>query len=172
MVSQEFYSNFCDKIEESLKGTKNEYLTKNLFIGKICHKNTCSSCNQYFLKYEEFKNISLEVKEIETIYKSLDKYISSEDIEDYYYSFCNKKVTIKRNTLLTSLPNILVFHLNRIILDFETGDQVKITFRFEFPIDLNLKNYCLENYIKEGKNIYEKKDDYYKYVLRGVIIHS
>ena len=172
MDSQEFYSNLCDKIEESLKGTKNEYLIKNLFIGKICHKNTCSSCNQYFLKYEEFKNISLEVKEIETIYKSLDKYISSEDIEDYYYSFCNKKVTIKRNTLLTSLPNILVFHLNRIILDFETGEQIKINSRFEFPIDLNLKNYCLENYIKEGKNIYEKKDDYYKYILRGVIIHK
>ena len=172
MDSQEFYSNFCDKIEESLKGTKNEYLIKNLFIVKICHKNTCNSCNQYILNYEEFKNISLEVKEIENIYKSLDKYIYTEDIEDYNCSYCNKKVTMKRNTLLSSLPNILVFHLNRIMLDFETGEQIKINSRFEFPIDLNLKNYCFENNIKEGKNIYEKKDEYYKYVLRGVIIHK
>ena len=172
MDSLEFYSNLCDKIEESLKGTKNEYLIKNLFIGKICHKNTCISCNQYSLGYEEFKNISLEVKEIENIYRSLDKYISSEEIEDYNCSFCNKKVTMKRNTLLSNLPNILIFHLNRIMLDFETGEQIKINSRFEFPIELDLKNYCLENNIKEKKNIYEKKDEYYKYELRGVIIHK
>ena len=172
MDSLELYSNLCDKIEESLKGTKNEYLIKNLFIGKICHKNTCSSCNNYSLRYEEFKNISLEVKEIENIYKSLDKYISSEDIEDYNCSFCNKKVTMKRNTLLSNLPNILIIHLNRIMLDFETNEQIKINSRFEFPIELELKNYCLENNVKEGKNIYEKKDEYYKYELRGVVVHK
>ena len=168
--SLEFYSNLCDKIEESLKGTKNEYLIKNLFIGKICHINTCSSCKLNSLSYEDFKNISLEVKGIEGIYKSLDQYLSSEDIEYYNCSYCHKKVTMKRKTLLSSLPNILIFHLNRIILNFETGEQIKINSKFEFPIELDLKKYCLENNVKERKTIYKKKDEYYKYELRGLVI--
>ena len=163
MDSQEFYSNLCDKIEESLKGTINQYLIKNLFIGKICHKNTCSLCGHESYRNEEFKNITLEVKDMKDIYDSFEKYVSSEDIEDYNCSNCNKKVTMKRNTLLSGLPNILVFHLNRITYDYENGtDQIKINSRFEFPIDLNLnKKYCLE-----------KKNEYYKYKLRGVVIHK
>ena len=164
MDSQEFYLNLCDKIEESLKGTKSQYLIQNLFIGKLCHKNTCNSCKYDSFRYEDFKNISLEVKDIKNIYDSFDKYVSSENIEDYNCSNCRKKVTIKRKTLLSNLPNILVIRLNRIIFDYKNEEQTKINSKFEFPIELNLKKYCLEKY--------EKKYEYYKYELRGVILNK
>ena len=164
MDSQEFYLNICDKIEESLKETKNQYLIQNLFIGKLCHKNTCNSCKHDSFRYEDFKNISLEVKDIKNIYESFDKYVSSENIEDYNCSNCRKKVTINRKTFLSNLPNILIIRLNRIIFDYKNEEQTKINSKFEFPIELNLKKYCLEKY--------EKKYEYYQYELRGVIINK
>ena len=99
--SCEFYNNFCDIIEESLKNTKYKYLIKNLFIGKICNKNTCGSCNNTTYRYEEFKHITLEVKGLNNIYESLDKYISDDNIEDYKCSNCNQKVTLNKKALFS-----------------------------------------------------------------------
>ena len=174
--SNEFYLNFCDNIEESLKKTKYEYLIKNLFIGKLCNKNFCTSCGNITYRFEDFKDITLDVKDLKNIYESLDKYISEDNIEDYHCSNCNKKVTLKKCALISSLPNILIIHLNRIIINTEYDKQQKINSRFEFPKELDLKKYCLENNIGENEkiaeNIYKKKDEYYKYTLKGVNIHK
>ena len=82
--SNEFYLNFCDNIEESLKKTKYEYLIKNLFIGKLCNKKICTSCKNITYSFEDFKDITLDVKDLNNIYESLDKYISEDNIEDYH----------------------------------------------------------------------------------------
>ena len=176
--SDEFYFNFCDNIEESLKKTKYEYLIKNLFIGKLCHKNFCTSCKNITYRLEDFKYITLDVKDLNNIYESLDNYISEDNIEDYPCSNCGKKITLKKCSLISSLPNILIIHLNRIIINTEYGNQQKINSRFEFPKELDLKKYCLENNIGEAEkkinaeSIYKKKDEYYKYTLKGVNIHK
>ena len=170
--SQEFYTNFCDKIEDSLNNTKYKFLIKNLFKGKICNKNTCASCSQSSFKYEEFKDITLEVNELNNIEESLNKFISDEDIEDYFCSCCNKKVTLKKCSLIANLPNILIIHLNRIKMNMLNGNLEKIYSRFEFPQTLDLKKYCIEDNIDNSKIIYKKKDEYYKYELKGVNIHK
>ena len=113
--SNEFFIKFCDKIEECLKNTKYKYLIEDLFIGKICNKNTCNSCKNTTYKYEDFKDITLEVNGLNNIYESLDKYISDENIEDYTCSNCNKKVTLIKNSFISNLPNILIIHLNRLL---------------------------------------------------------
>ena len=150
----EFYINFCDKIEEYLKCTKYKYLIKNLFVGKICYINNCSSCNNNSYKYEEFKYLSLEVEDLKNIYESFDKYISTEYIEDYYCLICKKKITYKRSIFISNLPNILVIHL-RINMNDEKLE--KNYSRFEFPKELDLKKYCIENNVNESGNIYKKK---------------
>ena len=81
--SNEFYLNFCDNIEDSLKKTKYEYLIQNLFIGKLCNKNYCTSCRNITYRsyrFEDFKDITLDVKDLKNIYESLDKYISEDNI--------------------------------------------------------------------------------------------
>ena len=170
--SNEFYSSLCDKIERSLKDTKYEYLIKNLFIGEICNKNTCSSCKNVSYRNEDFRYITLEVKDINNIYESLDKYILEDNIEDYNCPNCGEKVILKKSSLLSKLPNILIIHLNRIILNYQDGKQEKINSKFEFPKELDLKKYCLENNITETEKIYKKKDEYYKYNLKGVNLHK
>ena len=170
--SHEFYTNFCDKIEESLNNTKYKYLIKNLFIGKICNVNTCSSCKHIRYRYEDFKDLTLEVNDVNDIYESLDKYISNEKIEDYFCSNCNQKVDLNKATLIANLPNILIIHLNRIKMNMADGNFEKINSKFTFPTELNLKKYCIEEKIEKSKNIYKKKDEYYEYKLKGVNIHK
>ena len=168
---QEFFINFCDKIEKSLNKTKYKYLIDNLFLGKICHRKKCNACKAINYNFEQFYQITLEIKNLNNIYESLDNYISEEIIDSYKCSNCEKIVQLKKNSLISSLPNILVIHLKRIIFNME-GKLEKIYSKFEFPEILNLKKYCIENITNENENIYNKKDDYYIYNLKCVIIHK
>ena len=172
---QEFFTNFCDMIEKNLNNTKYKYLINNLFIGKICNIKTCDACKNITYDFEEFKNLKLEIQNSKDVNESLDKYIKEEIIDDFKCSNCNKKVKLRKKSLLSNLPNILVIHLNRIMWNME-GKQEKINSKFIFPIELDLKKYCAENQNDENKDekdiIYKKKEDYYKYNLRGIIIHN
>ena len=171
--SSEFYVNFCNLIEEKLINTKYKYLIQNLFIGQLCNKKICSSCKQSSYNFEDFKSISLEVNNMKNIYDSLNKYISEDNIEDYNCPNCHQKVTLKKYTYISRLPNILIIHLNRIMMNYQTGEQQKINSRFEFPTELDLKNYCIESIAKEeDEAIYPKKNEYYKYNLKGVNLHK
>ena len=172
--SNEFFTNLCDKIEESVINTKYKYLINNLFIGKICNVNTCTSCSHKSYRFEDFKAITIEVDQLNDINESLKNYISEENIEDYLCSNCNQKVNLKKATFIAKLPNILIVHLNRIKMNTETGGFEKIYSKFEFPEDLNLKKYCIEenNNNEQTTKIYKKKDEYYEYKLKGVNIHS
>ena len=171
---QEFYSNLCDKLEEHLKNTEQRYLINNLFYGKVCLVNKCSSCGYMKYGYDTFTSLSLDIENINNIHESLNKYISTDNIEDYTCGNCNKKVTLEKRALLSELPNILVIHLKRINMNYNENKIEKINSRFEFPKKLNLKNYCVENVLNkedEMNDIYKKKDEYYEYELKGINVH-
>ena len=178
--SQEFYSNLCDSIEESVKNTKQKFLIDNFFTGTTCYLYLyeCSNCGEKYqsYKYDDFKTLSLEVEKINSIYESLNNYISEEKIEDYKCEKCKSQVTLTKKTLISNLPNILIIHLKRIVMNFEEERPEKINSRFEFYRKLNLKDYCVENdskYLANSvKNIYLKEDEYYEYELKGVNVHK
>ena len=161
--SSEFYHNFCDIIHNSLEKTKYKTLIEDLFCGKTQEKKICNNCKNESNREEEFKLVSLEVKDKKDLYESLNQYISEDIIDDFKCDKCNNKVKLKKFSLFSSLPNILVFHLKRIVFN-NKGEMEKITSKFDFPMrDLNMKKYCLDN---------NKDDDYYKYNLIGINIHK
>ena len=171
--SQEFYSNFCDVIEKCIFDTKEKNLINDLFIGKICYLNKCKKCGFSSYRYDTFKNLTLDVEGIGTIEESLLKYISPEIIEDYRCQNCSNTVNLEKRAFLANLPNILIVHLRRIVMNYEEGRAEKINSRFEFKQKLQLKEYCIEKVIdQEDEDIYKKKDDYYEYDLKGINIHK
>jgi len=172
--SQEFYNNFCDKIEEHLKKTKYKYIINDVLVGKTCSSIQCESCHHISNKFEDFYNLSLEVKNINNLNTSLEKLIEPEEIDDFKCDKCNKKVIIQKRTTLSKLPNILVIQLKRFFMNYDYGNTEKINSKFEFPLKLNLEKYCVEKFQKEDKKLYEiysKNKDYYEYLLKGVVIH-
>ena len=175
--SQEFFNNLCDKIENSLKNTKYRYIIDNIFTGKTCSSVICDDCNTISNRFENFYNLTLEVKNIKNLYESLQKLISPEKIDQFNCEVCKKKVTITKRNSLAKLPNVLFVHLKRFYMNYESEQTEKINSKFEFPNTLNLKKYCVEeinkNNIKgtETGEIYPKKEEYYEYELKGINVH-
>ena len=175
--SQEFYNTFCDKIESLLKKTKFKYVIDNIFTGKMCSSVICEQCHNLSNRFEDFYNLSLEVKNINNLYDSLKKFTAPEKIEEFNCETCNKKVTIKKLTSLAKLPNVLFIHLKRFYMNYEKEETEKINSKFEFPNTINLKNFCVEeidkakNKDQETDSIYPKLEEYYEYELKGINIH-
>ena len=176
--SQEFFNNFCDKIENCLKKTKYKSIINDVFTGRTCSSVICESCKNVSNRFEDFYNLSLEVKNLNNLSDSLQKMISPEKIDDFKCSNCNKNVTISKITSLCDLPNILFIHLKRFYMNYEIERTEKINSRFEFPLNLNLKKFCIEDIVTqisskkfEDDDIYDKEDDYYNYELKGINIH-
>ena len=176
--SQEFYNNFCDKIENCLKKTKYKYIINDVFTGRTCSSVICESCKNVSNRFEEFYNLTLEVKNITNLNDSLQKMIMPEKIDDFKCDACNQKVTINKRTTLCDLPNVLVIQLKRFYMNYEIERTEKINSRFEFPMNINLKEFCIEDIVQqisgkkfESEDIYVKEDDYYNYELKGINIH-
>ena len=187
--SQEFYNNLCDKIENSLKKTKYKYIVSDVFTGKTCSTVLCENCKHISYRFEDYYNLTLEVKNINNLKDSLNKLNVPEIIDDFKCSNCEQKVRINKVTSLNKLPNVLVVHLKRFYLNYETCYTEKINSKFEFPTKLNLKHFCVEEVIKNlpkstdnGKNenenkdaaldIYSREDEYYEYELKGINVHT
>ena len=177
--SQEFYNNLCDKIENSLKKTKFKYIVNDVFTGRTCSSVLCQNCKNISNRFEDFYNLTLEVKNINNLNDSLQKLIVPEIIDEFNCSNCNQKVRISKITSLNKLPNVLVVHLKRFYLDYETCHTRKINSKFEFPKKLNLKLFCVEEITKnfgssqnETAEIYSREDEYYQYELKGINVHT
>ena len=177
--SQEFYNNFCDKIENSLKKTKFKYIVNDVFTGRTCSSVLCQGCKNISNRFEDFYNLTLEVKNINNLNDSLQKLIVPEIIDDFQCSNCNQKVRISKITSLNKLPNVLVVHLKRFYLDYEICHTRKINSKFEFPKKLNLKVFCVEEIIKslgtnqgDNEDIYNREEEYYQYELKGINVHT
>ena len=175
--SQEFFNNLCDRIENSLKNTKYRYIIDNIFTGKTCSSVICEECNTISNRFEDFYNLTLEVKNIKNLYESLQKLISPEKIDQFNCEVCKKKVTISKRNSLAKLPNVLFVHLKRFYMNYESEQTEKINSKFEFPNTLNLKKFCVEEINKdnakgnETDEIYPKEEEYYEYELKGINVH-
>ena len=177
--SQEFLNSFCDKIENSLKITKFKHIVNDVFTGRTCSSVVCDECKHVSNRIEDFYTLTLEVKNINTLNDSLHKLIVPEIIDDFKCSNCNKNVTIRKITSINKLPNVLIIHLKRFYLDYETCHTTKINSRMEFPHKINLKDFCVEEITKNYSiskdaedDIYLKEDSYYQYDLKGINVHT
>ena len=142
-----------DKLEFAIKATPFKYTLDGVYGGKICSQLICQQCGKVKNRLENFYNLSLEVKNLKSVYESFQKFITGEIISDYQCDNCNKKVDTKKRVCLASLPNVLIIHLQRIIFDLDILQNTKLNSKLEFPMDLDLEPYTLE-----GLEWREKKD--------------
>ena len=149
--TQEFLNMIFDKLEQGLKQTPFQHILESVYGGKTSNQVICHGCGYMREREDIFYNLSVEVKNLKTIYESFEKFITGETIEDYYCENCKKKNAITKRTCLSELPNVLIVHLQRIVFDLDTFMNQKINTKLEFPTQLNL-----EPYTKEGLEWREK----------------
>jgi ubiquitin C-terminal hydrolase len=156
-----------DRIETSLKDTKYKYLIQGIFGGKTVSQCTCKVCGTVKENFEDFNNLSLDVKHSKTLAESLQRFISGDTISDYNCEKCNKRVEITKRNLIDSVPNMLIIHLQRIVFNFDTFANEKINSRLEFPNTVDLYPYT-----KSGLLNPEVICEDFQYDLTGIVVHK
>lgn len=149
--AQEFINMIFEKLENSLKATPFCQVLENVYGGKVCNQMICSNCKNVNSKYETFYNLSVVVKNAKNIYESLNKYIAGETISDYKCENCLKKVDINKRCVLSSLPNVLIIHLQRLVFNLDTLMNEKINSRLEFPQELNMQAFTKQEIERREK---------------------
>ena len=71
--AQEYLNIYFDRLENSLKNTKQKYLVNAIFGGKTVSQMRCTECNKVKDRLEDFLNFSLDVKDIKNVEDALEQ---------------------------------------------------------------------------------------------------
>ena len=171
MDADEYYGQLIDKIESDIKSLyKNieecpyKDLFKFFFGIKVFDELKFLDCGHK--RYNEFyySSIQIEIKGFNNIEKSLNNYCKTEIMDGdnkINCEICNTKRTCLKRQIFKSLPNILVIALKRFEFDYDTMLKIKLNDYFEFPFELDMKDYLIEENT-ENNTLYE---------LTGITIH-
>ena len=61
----------------------------------------CTNCGKITNKIEDYQNLSLEIKGVQSIEEALKKNMSGEIVSDYLCQGCEQKVDIEKRDLIT-----------------------------------------------------------------------
>ena len=171
MDADEYFGIFIDKIESDIKNlypndSENKYkdLFRFFFGIKALDELKFVDCNHK--RYNEFfyNNIQLEVKGFNNLDSSMKNYFKTEIMDGenkINCEECKMKRTCHKRQIFKSLPNILVINLKRFEFDYNTMLKFKLNNYFEFPLELDMKEYLIEDH----------KETNTKYELTGITIH-
>lgn len=165
--ADEFLNLLFDKVEETLK-TNNKNFLRSAIGGSLVHEITSTDPNFPYkgTREEHFFRVSLDINNLKTLQAALDQYICPEVLDGenkYYCEEFNTKVSATKRCMLGSLCNTIFIHLKRFEFKYLEMKREKINDKFEFPIELNLRNWCNDD---------SQSEEYYEFVLTGVVIHS
>ena len=142
--AQEFLNTLFDRLENGLKQTPFKHILEGVYGGKTSNQIICHGCRNVREKEEIFYNMSVEVRNMKTVYDSFEQFITGETIDDYFCDSCQQKNSITKRTCLSYLPNVLIVHLKRIVFDLDTLMNQKINSRLEFPFEMDMEPFTAE----------------------------
>ena len=171
MDADEYFGMFIDKIENDIKNLykdekENKYKELFRFFFGIKALDELKFVDCGHKRYNEFfyNNIQLEVKGFNNLNNSLKNYFKTEMMDGenkINCEECNIKRTCHKRQIFKSLPNILVVNLKRFEFDYNTMLKSKLNNYFEFPFELDMKEYLIEDHQETNT----------KYELTGITIH-
>jgi len=144
--AHEFLNILFERLEQEFKNTIYTRLVQSVFGGKLSSQVICTNCGHVSSTYEDYYTLSLEIKNQRTLDDSLDRFIAGSTICDYLCDNCKERIDATRRTLISTLPNVLIVHLQRFSYNFNTFMIEKIHTRLEFPNVLDMTNYTEEGH--------------------------
>ncbi|CAF1103468.1 unnamed protein product [Rotaria sp. Silwood1] len=154
-----------DAIQKSLQGTKQSNLIRSCYEGSTINYTQCKQCQKIFKRTEDYQDLPLVVQDSPNLHTSLANMFTLHEqlVGDNQYrcsSCANMLCDAEKWAKISKLPPILTFPLQRFVYDFKTGNRLKKTTRYEFPFDIDLKEFCEDSVIETN------------YELFAVVIHK
>lgn len=141
--------------------SKETTVFNKMFGGYHRSRVDCFECKHGSNTYDFFMDFMLDIKNVSTLERALDKFVSPEILNQdnaYKCPRCKKKVHASKQFTVYRAPNVATFQLKR--FDFARQFGGKITKHIQFPEHLNLRPYMSE---KQGPPIV--------YKLNSVLVH-
>ncbi|KAH9305405.1 hypothetical protein KI387_009809, partial [Taxus chinensis] len=145
--SHEFLTLLLSLLEQFLGHSRSpqaKTVVQDLFRGNLSHVTRCSMCGQESeasRKLEDFYELELNVKGLNTLEESLDDYLSIENLQgenQYFCESCKVRADATHCIKLRTLPPVLNFQLKRCVFLAKTTTKKKVTSKFSFPRTLNM----------------------------------
>ncbi|XP_016462441.1 ubiquitin carboxyl-terminal hydrolase 20 [Nicotiana tabacum] len=172
--AHEFLQCFLDRLESCCNDSgpkdraapsESDNIVKQAFGGRLVSKLRCCNCGHCSDTYEPLIDLSLEIKDVDSLPEALESFTKIEKIDDPEIKFscekCKEQVPIEKQLVLDKAPSVAAFHLKRFEND---GSFVeKVDKHVSFPLELDLLPYTDSNQIANEEM---------KYDLYAVIVHS
>jgi hypothetical protein len=147
--SSEFYDKLMSKLEDALCGTDAWPAYQASFGMEVVNQSIPKERTGEFSareKKDSLMQVELKVQGMDSVEESLQDLVKDEVMDgDNKIAFDNGKEEAKlkgvRRTTISTLPNVLVLHLKRFDLDYNTFETVKLNGRCSFPLKLNMLPY-------------------------------
>ncbi len=165
---QEMMRVLIDKLEDKMKGTVVDGLTKELFAGRVRSYIKCVNVQYESKREEDFYDIQLDVKGCKNVYDSFKKYVEVEMLneENQYEAGEYGKQDAHKGVIFETFPPVLTVHLKRFDFDLQTMNFTKIHDHYEFPLRLELDAYLAPDCPEESRRVPNN------YLLHSVLVHQ
>lgn len=170
MDVDEFYNLLFDRWESQIIGDDDRKLFRSFYGGQIVQQIKSKECSHISERLEPFSAIQCDITGKTTLIESLEAYVSGEIMEGdnkYSCTSCGSYVDAVKRACFKDIPNNLIFHLKRFDYDLMTGQRSKINSRFEFPKEIDMTPYHVDQ-LRNDKE--EASADVFQLV--GVLVHS
>ncbi|KAG1677224.1 hypothetical protein FOA52_013422 [Chlamydomonas sp. UWO 241] len=143
---QEFFKLLLTKLESVFACVPDQdvsHVVQQLFRGTYSYVTTCGSCGRHSAssdKKSDFYELQLQVKGFRSLHDSLTSSLECEHLDgsnQYFCEFCETKVNATRQMALRTMPPYLCLQLQRFVFDYQRMDKLKVSDKFEFPLDLD-----------------------------------
>ena len=124
-------------------------LVQGLFCGRASYQTTCSYCDEQSSASavaQDWSELELNVSGFATLDASLADLLSEEELKGDNLYVCDAAICkgtkreAKRATVLRAAPAVLSLHLKRFVYDKRTWARKKVTAKFAFPRQLDLRH--------------------------------
>eukprot|EP01033_Poteriospumella_lacustris_P000104 gene104-67_t len=203
--ASEFCDQLLDRVETASKGkhTKvdmwEDVFLKAVFGGKMLTQKIPQDCPAFNQdkdscglwqspRLENYLKVEVQIRGKETVAESLEGLVQGELMDGdnkIKCDVCNEKKAAVMRTCIGTLPNVLLLHLKRFDLDFQTFETVKLNSKMEFPLRINMLRYTKDGIDRkkegeegegEGRPVIQEENDVdpadYEYELQGILVHA
>ncbi|CAF1176605.1 unnamed protein product [Rotaria sordida] len=148
-----------DAIQKSLQGTKQSNLIRLCYEGSTINYTQCKRCQKIFKRSEDYHDLPLVVQDSPNLQTSLANMFTIREqlIGDNQYrcsSCANNLCDAEKWAKITKLPPILTLPLQRFVYDIKTGSRQKKTTRYEFPFEIDLKEFCEDSVTETNYDLF------------------
>ncbi|RWS12675.1 ubiquitin carboxyl-terminal hydrolase 36-like protein [Dinothrombium tinctorium] len=126
--------------------SKETTIINHIFGGYMRSQVTCGVCKETSNTYDYFMDFILDIKNVCTLEKALEKFVQPETLQAdnaYKCQRCKKKVIAQKRFSVHQAPNVATFQFKR--FDYNRIFGGKIMKQVVYPEELNLRPYMSES---------------------------